>query len=148
MSVGHPQAYPRGGLAQKLKGYYVRICASPLGEAILKFANWRMFRLLTSYPPEYPAWQVEMARHGRLYAGIGVYRDNLRMILPRKYGRVSVPVMGIWSSGDHALARKQMLISGEYGDAAWRYEELAGASHWLQLDQPEKVMQLLLDYLH
>jgi len=51
MSVGHPAAYPRGGLAQKLKGYYVLICASPLGERFMKLFNWRMFRLVLNYPP-------------------------------------------------------------------------------------------------
>ena len=147
MSVGHPAAYPRGGLAQKLKGYYVLICGSPLGERFMKLFDWRMFRLVLNYPPEVPHWQAEMSRPGRLYAGIGIYRDNLRLVLPHKYPKVTVPVMGIWSSGDHALSRKQMFISGEYVDAPWRYEQVDGASHWLQLDAPDKINALLLDYL-
>jgi pimeloyl-ACP methyl ester carboxylesterase len=40
-----------------------------------------------------------------------------------------------------------MVISGQYVDAPWRYEEIEGASHWLQLDAPDKVNALLLDYL-
>ena len=147
MSVGHPAAYPRGGLAQKLKGYYVLICASPAGERFLKLFNWRMFRLVLNYPPETAHWQAEMSRPGRLYAAIGIYRDNLHLVLPRAYPNVTVPVMGIWSSGDHALSRKQMFISGEYVDAPWRYEQIDGASHWLQLDAPDSINTLLLDYL-
>jgi pimeloyl-ACP methyl ester carboxylesterase len=147
LSVGHPEAYPRGGLTQKLKGYYVPILASPIGESFLKFGDWRMFRLVTHYPAEFDHWKTELSRPGRLYAAIGVYRDNLRLVLPRKYPRVAVPVMGVWSTGDHALARKQMVISGEYVDADWRYEEIAGAGHWLQLDAPEEMNSLLLDYL-
>ncbi|OHC26613.1 MAG: hypothetical protein A2Y50_12435 [Pseudomonadales bacterium RIFCSPLOWO2_12_59_9] len=147
MSVGHPEAYPRGGLAQKLKGYYVLICASPLGESFLKLGNWKMFDLITHYPREAAHWKAEMARPGRLYAGIGIYRDNLGLILPKQYPRVQVPTLGIWSSGDHALARQQMVISGEYVDGAWRYAQIDGASHWLQLDAPEQINALLLDYL-
>ncbi len=147
MSVGHPAAYPRGGLAQKLKGYYVLICASPIGEWFLRLFNWRMFRMVLNYPAEFPHWQAEMSRPGRLYAGIGFYRDNLHLVLPRKYPKVTVPVMGIWSSGDHALSRKQMVLSGEYVDAPWRYEQIDGASHWLQLDAPDSINSLLLDYL-
>lgn len=148
MSVGHPEAYPRGGLAQKLKGYYVLICASPLGEAFLKLGNWKMFDIVTHFPSEAAHWKTEMSRPGRLYAGIGIYRDNLGLVLPKKYPRVTVPTMGIWSSGDHALARKQMVISGEYVDASWRYEEVTDAGHWLQLDAPETINTLLLNYLH
>ena len=147
MSVGHPEAYPRGGLAQKVKGYYVLICASPLGESFLKLFNWKMFDLVTHYPAEAQLWKSELSRPGRLEAAIGIYRDNLSLIFPKKYPRVKVPTMGIWSSADHALARKQMVISGEYVDASWRYEEIRGAGHWLQLETPEKVNSLLLDYL-
>lgn len=60
---------------------------------------------------------------------------------------MKVPVLGVWSSGDIALAEKQMVISGEYVDASWRYERIDDASHWLQLDAPDKVNALLLEYL-
>jgi len=147
LSVGHPEAYAHGGLAQKLKGYYVPILASPLGEWLLKLANWKLFDLAMSYPAEADHWKTEMSRPGRLYAAIGIYRDNLGLIFPKKYPRVTVPVMGVWSSGDHALARRQMLTSGEYVDASWRYEEVPDSGHWLQLETPEPVNALLLDYL-
>jgi pimeloyl-ACP methyl ester carboxylesterase len=29
----------------------------------------------------------------------------------------------------------------------FRYERVEGASHWMQLDQPERVNELLLDFL-
>jgi pimeloyl-ACP methyl ester carboxylesterase len=29
----------------------------------------------------------------------------------------------------------------------WRYERIEGASHWLQLDEPERVNELLIDFL-
>jgi hypothetical protein len=134
LSVGHPEAYPRGGLTQQLKGYYVPILASPIGESFLEFGDWRMFRLVTHYPAEFDHWKTELSCPGRLYAAIGSDRDTLRLVLPRKYPRVAVPVVGVWSTGDHALARKQLVISGEYVDADWRYEGIAGAGHWLQLD--------------
>lgn len=147
MSVGHPEAYPRGGLAQKLKGYYVLIFASPLGQHFARLFNWRVFDLVLAYRPELPHWHAMLRRPGRLHAAIGIYRDNLALIFPQRFPRVQVPVLGIWSSGDHALARKQMVISGEYVDAGWRYVEIDGASHWLQLDQPRAINALLLDYL-
>jgi pimeloyl-ACP methyl ester carboxylesterase len=40
-----------------------------------------------------------------------------------------------------------MLLSGEHVDAPWRYERVEDAGHWLQLDAPERVNELLLDFL-
>ena len=54
MSVGHPEAYPRGGLAQKLKGYYVLICASPLGETFLNLNIPRLRRAGLQAAAEWP----------------------------------------------------------------------------------------------
>jgi pimeloyl-ACP methyl ester carboxylesterase len=28
----------------------------------------------------------------------------------------------------------------------WRYERIEGASHWLQLDEPERTNELLLEF--
>jgi pimeloyl-ACP methyl ester carboxylesterase len=148
MSVGHPSAYPRGGLAQKLKGYYVVLLQlRGIAEFLLTAANWRFFRLITSYDAEFPLWKADMSRPGRLTAALNIYRANLGLIFPREYPKVKVPVLGVWSSRDIALAEKQMVLSREYVDAAWRYERIDGANHWLQLDAPDRVNALLLDYL-
>ena len=32
-------------------------------------------------------------------------------------------------------------------EAEWRYERVEDASHWMQLDQPERVNELLLEFL-
>jgi len=149
MSVGHPSAYPRGGLAQKLKGYYVLVMQPPgVAEFLMRVGGWRLFRWITRYPTEFPRWQADLSRPGRLTAAIGIYRANLGLILARRYPNVKMPVLGIWSSRDIALAERQMVLSGEYVDAGWRYERVDGASHWLQLDQPDRINALLLDFLH
>jgi pimeloyl-ACP methyl ester carboxylesterase len=55
--------------------------------------------------------------------------------------------LGIWSSGDAALTETQMLLSAQQVSGSWRYERLEGASHWMQLDQPQRLNRLLLDFL-
>jgi pimeloyl-ACP methyl ester carboxylesterase len=55
--------------------------------------------------------------------------------------------MGVWSSGDVALTEAQMTDSAESVAASWRYERLEGLGHWLQLEAPEQVNALLLDFL-
>ena len=60
--------------------------------------------------------------------------------------RVAVPTMGIWSSGDIYLSESQMMGSAQFMDAPWRYERVEGATHWLMLDRPEAINELLLDF--
>ena len=60
---------------------------------------------------------------------------------------VGVPAMGIWSSGDPYLTEEGLLGSGDHVTGPWRYERIEGAGHWLQLDAPNRVNKLLLDFL-
>jgi pimeloyl-ACP methyl ester carboxylesterase len=148
MSVGHPSAYARGGLAQKLKGYYILAVRSRLMDRLLPLANWALFRLMTQYPAEFAHWKAQLERPGRLGAGLNYYRANPEMTDAIDHGRAQVPVVGLWSEGDLFLAEGQMRRTGDWCDAGYTYERVAGANHWLQLDAPEKVNTLLLRHLN
>jgi len=41
-----------------------------------------------------------------------------------------------------------MTGSATHVAAPWRYERLDGPGHWLQLEAPEAVSSLLVDFLH
>ena len=60
---------------------------------------------------------------------------------------MTVPTLGVWSSGDHYLREEPMRDSAAHVTAEFRYERIEGASHWMQLDAPERVNALLLDFL-
>jgi pimeloyl-ACP methyl ester carboxylesterase len=148
LSVGHPNAYARAGLMQKLKGYYILLFQlRGLIEMLLRAGNWWMFRTFTGCPEEFPQWRASLERPGRLTAAIDYYRANLRMLFKADWPAVRVPVMGVWSSRDIALVERQMTESRRFVDAPWRYERIEGATHWLQLDAPERVNALLIDFL-
>jgi pimeloyl-ACP methyl ester carboxylesterase len=55
--------------------------------------------------------------------------------------------MGIWSSGDMALTETQMTDSAENVAGPWRYERVSGPGHWMQLEAPDAINRLLLDFL-
>ena len=40
-----------------------------------------------------------------------------------------------------------MTGSQAYVEGSWRYERLEDAGHWMQLDAPDEVNRLLLDFL-
>lgn len=148
LAVGHPTAYEHGGIIQKLKAYYVLFFQIPwVSEKAVSAADWWLWRRMLRYDAEMPTWKADLSRPGRLTAAINIYRANLVLIAPKKWPPVSVPVMGVWGEGDVALAERQMINSKEHVNATWRYERVARGTHWLQLEQPEAVNALLLDFL-
>lgn len=55
-------------------------------------------------------------------------------------------MLGIYSDGDRYLAKAQMTGSAAYVDGPFRFELVEGAGHWLQIDAPEQVNALLIDF--
>lgn len=55
--------------------------------------------------------------------------------------------MGVWSTADTALTRAQVQSSGRFVDGRWRFEVVHGAGHRVQVDAPERLSGLLLDFL-
>lgn len=148
LSVGHPTAYARGGFLQKLKGYYILLLQlRGISEFLLTCCNWLGFRLVTRYPPELDSWRVMLGRPGRLTAALNYYRANLHIPFSRNNPLATVPVLGIWSSEDIALVEAQMVDTRNYVDADWQYRRIDGAGHWLQLDAPDQLNSMLIDYL-
>lgn len=148
LSVGHPTAYRHGGLIQRIKSYYIwTLQLRGLIEWLVTWNNWFSLRLMTRYPAEVPQWQAHLSRPGRLTAAMNYYRANLSLFFGREYASARVPVFCIWSSGDLFCTEAQMIASERYVKGPWRYARVDGANHWLQLDAPEQVNPLLLDYL-
>jgi len=56
--------------------------------------------------------------------------------------------MGVWSAGDLAATEEEAMTgSVAFVAGPWRYEWIEGAGRWLQLDAPDQVNRLLLDFL-
>jgi pimeloyl-ACP methyl ester carboxylesterase len=45
------------------------------------------------------------------------------------------------------LDGERMKMSGQFVRARWRYEQLDDASHWIPLDAPDRLNQLLIEWL-
>jgi pimeloyl-ACP methyl ester carboxylesterase len=91
-----------------------------------------------------------LSRPGALTASLNWYRANLAPQLPGRTPAlppVTAPTLGIWSTGDHYLDGERMKGSAEFVQGPWRYEEIPGASHWVPLDAPGRLNDLLLDWL-
>ncbi|MGH8446172.1 MAG: alpha/beta fold hydrolase [Solimonas sp.] len=146
MSVGHPAEYQRG-LEQKLRAWYAFLFLLPgIAEALIRAGDWGVFRRLANDPIETQARIRALSRPGRLTAGLRWYRANAWRMLVGRFGKTPLPVFGLWSDGDFALVESQMSNSQRQVTGPWRYARIERASHWMQLDRPDDINRLLLDW--
>jgi pimeloyl-ACP methyl ester carboxylesterase len=151
LSVGHPAAQRRT-IADREKAWYMLLFQfEGVAEELLRRDDWQLFREWLREDGDVERYVRDLARPGALTAGLSWYRANLhparqleaRPALPP----VQAPTLGVWSDGDNYLNEQPMLDSAGHVTGPWRYERVEGASHWMQLDAPDRVNALLLEFL-
>jgi pimeloyl-ACP methyl ester carboxylesterase len=152
MSVGHPATRSRRTIEQREKAWYQLLFQfTGTAEELLARDDWRLMRELLRGDGDLERYVADLARPGALTAGLNWYRANLaprRELDPRlSWAPVAAATLGLWSSGDHYLTEDGMTRSAEFVGGPWRYERIDGASHWMQLDAPERINELLLGFL-
>jgi pimeloyl-ACP methyl ester carboxylesterase len=60
---------------------------------------------------------------------------------------VRVPTLYVWSDGDVYLTRAAAEATARYVSGRYRFEVLAGVSHWIPTGAPERVAPLILAHL-
>ena len=150
LSVGHPATFRRTPL-QREKSWYMLLFQFPgIAERWLADNDWANFRTWARHPD---ADQViaDLEATGSLTPGLNWYRANVPpeswVAPPLTLPPVQAPTMGVWSTADIALTEVQMTDSAQSVAGSWRYERLDGPGHWMQLEAPEVLNALLLDFL-
>jgi pimeloyl-ACP methyl ester carboxylesterase len=151
LSVGHPSAFGSVGFDQLQKSWYFLFFQfEDIAEQWLSdddFANMRAW----AQHPDMDQIAIDLARPGALTAALNWYRANVHprtwIEPPLVFPQVQAPTMGVWSSGDFALDERGMTGSQQYVDGSWRYERVEGPGHWMQLEAPDQITALLVDFL-
>jgi pimeloyl-ACP methyl ester carboxylesterase len=150
LSVGNPVTFLRSFEQRQMSWYMLLFQFPGVAERWLNEDGWANFRSWAHHPD---ASQViaDLEASGSLTPGLNWYRANVPpeswVGPPMQLPPVHAPTMGIWSSGDMALSEVQMTDSAKNVVGPWRYERLDGPGHWMQLDAPATINQLLLDFL-
>jgi pimeloyl-ACP methyl ester carboxylesterase len=152
MSVGHPNTFRERTVEQREKAWYQLLFQfEGVAEQLLPRDDWKLLREFLRGDGDLERYLVDLSRPGALTAGLNWYRANLapeRELAERPpVPAVAAPTLGLWSSGDRYLTEDGMLRSAEHVSGPWRYERIEGASHWLQLDRPDEVNALLVEFL-
>ncbi|MEU8622220.1 alpha/beta fold hydrolase [Streptomyces sp. NPDC048623] len=154
LSVGHIAAIRAAGWEQKQLSWYMLLFQlAEVAETWLAHDDHANLREMLAEHPDQEAVLKPLKEPGGLTAALNIYRSGLPAEvqfapeLPLPPLPEQVPVMGVWSTGDRFLTERSMADTGEHVAGSWRYERIEDAGHWLQLDQPEKVNELLLSFL-
>lgn len=152
LSVGHPQSFAGAGLEQREKSWYMLLFQfEGIAEKWLSDNDWANFREWGRHP-DHDAVVAELEKNGSLTPGLNWYRANVHprtmVEAPLELPKVTVPTMGVWSSGDFALTEQSMTGSSQFVSGPWRYERIERVGHWMQWEAPDQVNALLLDFFN
>ena len=122
-----------------------------VAEQLLSRNDWKLARAWLRDNGDVDRYVSDLARPGALTAALNWYRANItpgrELEAPRDFPSVPAPTLGLWSTGDDYLTEEPMLRSADHVTGGWWYERIDGASHWLQLDVPQRINELLLEFL-
>jgi pimeloyl-ACP methyl ester carboxylesterase len=149
LSVPHPLAPPT--LRQREMAWYQLFFQfEGIAEASITHRDWALLREWAAGYKDIDRAIENLSRPGALPASLNWYRANAAPRMPgppRRLPPVTAPTLAIWSDGDRYLDGARVRASGDLVSGPWRYEEIAGAGHWIPLDAPQQLNELLLHWL-
>jgi pimeloyl-ACP methyl ester carboxylesterase len=152
MSVGNPNTHRTRSIAQRQRSWYMLLFQfTGVAEQLIMREDWQLFREFLDGAGDLERYLLDLSRPDALTAGLNWYRANMAPEIELKPPSILPPVMAatlaLWSTGDQYLNEDRMLASAENVAGPWRYVRVEGASHWMQLDAPEQINGLLLEFL-
>jgi pimeloyl-ACP methyl ester carboxylesterase len=149
LSTPHPAAMTRSLVRsdQVLRSYYMGLFQLPvLPERVLlanRGAALRRALLRGGLPGDAAARYVaRMLEPGALTAALNWYRA-LPLPARRPVGKVRVPTLHVWSTGDAFLGRAATEATAAHVDAPYRLEVLEDVPHWIPELAADRVAELI-----
>jgi pimeloyl-ACP methyl ester carboxylesterase len=161
LNAPHPIRFLKGlrSPRQLRRSWYILAFQLPwLLERLVAARDFRALRRALGRQPTRPGaftaqdidrYVAAAAQPGALRAAINYYRAAVRanpLAQTQTLRRVDIPTLIIWGDQDRYLGRELA-----EPDPAWvpnvRVERIPEASHWVQADAPERVNQLIVEFL-
>jgi len=159
LNAPHPAVWSeamRNNPVQRRKSRYVRFFAIPyLPELLLRQGNFRALSrsFQDAIAPDaftendLRRYRAAWSQPGAIASMINWYRALLRRPMPpSNQFRIRVPTLVIWGTQDRFAERELADASARLCDNA-RIAYLERSTHWVQHDEPERVGDLLLEFL-
>lgn len=160
LNAPHPAAFLRElrTPGQLFKSWYIFFFQLPwLPEMLFRLGDFWLFERALRRDPVHPAaftdedvrlYKQALAVRGALTAAINYYRAAFRAGLHkvRRLPRIEVPTLLIWGERDRYLGSRLTESLDEWVSNV-RIERIAEASHWVQVDAPARVNELMREFL-
>lgn len=150
MSVGHPAVWAHPNLEQRRRFWYSLLYIHPQAEQVLRQRNWELLRELTEGERDSDRFLRGLQRPGALTAAMNWYRANCQPTYDLSGSRsvppVSAPTMALLGGHDLGFTEQAMQASQAYVTGEWKYVLIEDAGHYIPVDAPDRVAQLLLDW--
>ena len=153
LSVPHPAAMAKALVTsdQALRSYYMALFQLPVvpERMILAGGGAALRRMLQrgGLPDDSVDHYVQRMREpGALTAALNWYRA-LPLGVRDPVGRVGVPTLHVWSTGDAFLGRAATEATRSYVRGPYRLEVLEGVSHWIPELAAERTGELVVGHV-
>ncbi|MEZ5382416.1 MAG: alpha/beta fold hydrolase [Microthrixaceae bacterium] len=153
LSTPHPLAMAASMVRsrQLLKSWYMLFFQLPwLPEATIRSAaGGRRIRdafVESGMAPDEADDRLDMLRRGAARGALGWYR-GLPFAGRSTGGKVQVPTLYVYSTGDVALGRMAADLTKNYVGGPYFYEVLDGVSHWIPDDAADLIAPTILNHL-
>lgn len=152
LTVGCPGTSGQRTMEQFEKAWYLFFFQNEgVAEEWLERDNWSGLRALSRDQGDLERYMTDLARPGALTAALNWYRANAppsALVGPvPDLPVVRIPVLGVSAEGDAYLTESNVKNSHEKVVGFWKYVRMEGVSHWLMLDRPEELNQLLIEFM-
>ena len=159
LNVPHPivmRKHLMKNRSQLKKSWYIFFFQIPFipEQAFIRNGGEKMLQMLktTSNPGSFS--EEDLAGQAQSWANPGCprsminwYRAMMRRVASRQEQvRISVPLQMIWGKNDIALGSEMAAPSLDYCDDG-QLEMIEEATHWVQHDAPERVNEILIEFL-
>ncbi|MGD9387842.1 MAG: alpha/beta fold hydrolase [Gammaproteobacteria bacterium] len=146
LGVGHPTAYARAGLKQKLLAWYTYyFLLAGISDRLLQGDSPLSLTRYFQHPRKQQVLE-RLRRPGRMTAALRIYRANVATVLLQRHPHARAPTLGIWAEGDRFLVESQMTRSEAWVDGPWHYERFPG-DHWTPVGEAGRLNEALLGHL-
>ncbi len=147
-STPHPRAMIQALRGpQALRSWYMGVFQLPkVPELLFSARDGALARWMLSGLPESSVREgVELLTDPEsAEAAINWYRA-MRLPIKPSAGPISVPTLYVWGDEDAALGGQAALLTARWVRGEYRFEILAGGSHWIPEERPADLARLVLE---
>ncbi len=156
LSTGNPNSFLGQQSIESVKqNWYMYLDTQPAAAALYAANDGAFYKrvIIPSHPDIDEVWS-RLKEPAAMVGNLNWDRGNqlAELYLAAATGQLSerdchVPTLGIVGTNDQYLWESQMTESEKWMVASWRYAAIEGGSHWVMLDHPQRVNELLLEWM-